>query len=322
VIAVVKRGLLSTVQDAGRPGYRASGLPAAGAMDRLALAAANVLAGNPPGAAALEVTLAGGAYRFEIPVLAALAGADLSATLDGAALPPWGAFRAPAGAVLAFGAPRSGVRAYLAVRGGLAVPAVLGSRATYTRAKIGGLEGRAVAAGDRLPVGRARGAAPAPAILAPEALPPCGGGAVVRVLLGPQRDRFGDAGVAAFLATPWRVTPENDRMGYRLDGPAVPLTGGADILTDPVLPGAVQIPGSGRPIAMMVDAQTTGGYAKIATVIGPDLRLVAQARSGDVLRFAACGQEEAVAALRAERDFIVRIAGAVAPRRGRRARGA
>jgi antagonist of KipI len=321
VIAVVKRGLLSTVQDAGRPGYRASGLPAAGAMDRLALAAANVLAGNPPGAAALEVTLAGGAYRFEIPVLAALAGADLSATLDGAALPPWGAFRAPAGAVLAFGAPRSGVRAYLAVRGGLAVPAVLGSRATYTRAKVGGLEGRALAAGDRLPLGRARGAAPAPATPAPEEVPPCGGGATVRVLLGPQRDRFGEAGVAAFLATPWRVMPENDRMGYRLDGPAVPLVEGADVLTDPVLPGAVQIPGSGRPIVMMVDAQTTGGYAKIATVIGPDLRLVAQARSGDVLRFAACSQEEAVAALRAERDFIARIARAVARRGGRR-RGA
>lgn len=317
MIAVVNGGLLSTVQDAGRPGYRASGLPVAGAMDRLALAAANVLAGNAPGDAALEVTLAGGAYRFEVSVLAALAGADLSATLDGAALPAWGAFRAPAGAVLAFGAPRSGVRAYLAVRGGLGVPAVLGSRATYLRAKVGGLEGRALAAGDRLPLGRARGAARTPATLAPEEVPPCGGGATVRVLLGPQQDRFGDAGVAAFLGTPWRVTPQNDRMGYRLDGPAVPLAGGvADILTDPVLPGAVQITGSGGPIVMMVDAQTTGGYAKIATVIGPDLRLVAQARSGDVLRFAACGQEEAVAALRAEREVIERIAGAVGRRRG------
>ena len=162
MIAVVDGGLLSTVQDAGRPGHRGSGLPVAGAMDRLALAAANALAGNPPGAAGLEVTLAGGAYRFDVPVLAALAGADLSATLEGAALPPWGAFRARAGAVLAFGAPRSGVRAYLAVRGGLAVPAVLGSRATYLRAKLGGLEGRALAAGDRLPHGRARGANPAP----------------------------------------------------------------------------------------------------------------------------------------------------------------
>jgi len=313
VIAVVNGGLLSTVQDAGRPGHRSAGLPAAGAMDRLALAAANVLAGNPPDAAGLELTLAGGVYRFEVPVLAALAGADLSATLDGGALPPWGAFRAPAGAVLAFGAPRSGVRAYLAVRGGIAVPAVLGSRATYTSANVGGVEGRALAAGDRLPLGRARDGAPVPAIPAPEALPPCGGGAAVRVLLGPQRDRFGEEG-----ATPWRVTPQNDRVGYRLDGPAVPLAGATDILTDPVLPGAVQIAGSGLPIVMMMDAPTTGGYAKIATVIGPDLRLVAQARSGDVLRFVACDQEEAVAALRADRDFIARIVGRVV--RGRSGR--
>jgi allophanate hydrolase subunit 2 len=198
---------------------------------------------------------------------------------------------------------------------------VLGSRATYVRAKVGGLGGRPLAADDRLPLGRARGAPPAPAILAPEERPPSGGGATARVLLGPQQDRFGGAGVAAFLATPWRVTPQNDRMGYRLDGPAVPLAGGADILTDPVLPGAVQITGSGLPIVMMMDAQTTGGYAKIATVIGPDLRRVAQARAGDVLRFAACGQEEAVAALRVERELIVRIAAAVAGRRGRR-RGA
>jgi len=134
MIEVVARGLLSTVQDAGRPGHRARGMPVAGAMDRLALAAANVLAGNPPDAAAVELTLSGGAFRFDAPAHAALAGADLSATLDGAPLGAWGSFRAAEGCVLAFGAPRAGVRAYLAARGGIAVPAVLGSRATYTRA--------------------------------------------------------------------------------------------------------------------------------------------------------------------------------------------
>jgi biotin-dependent carboxylase-like uncharacterized protein len=308
VIAIVRGGLLSTVQDAGRSGHRASGLPVAGAMDRAALAAANVLAGNDAGAAALELTLAGGALRFERPALAALAGGDLSATLDGAPLPAWGSFRAGEGAVLAFGAPRSGVRAYLAVRGGIAVPAVLGSRSTYTRARVGGLAGRALAPGDLLPVGRPRGPAPAPFVPGPAAIPPCGGGATVRVIPGPQHARFGEAGVAAFLATAWRVTPANDRMGYRLDGPPVPLPTGADILTDPVLPGAVQVANDGRPIVMMVDAQTTGGYAKIATVIGPDLRLVAQARAGEVLRFVACGQAEAVAALRAERAWLAALA--------------
>jgi KipI family sensor histidine kinase inhibitor len=307
-LAVLRAGLLSTVQDAGRTGHRASGLPVAGAMDRHALAAANVLAGNPPGAAALELTLAGGAFRFEAAALAALAGADLSATLDGAPLPAWGAFRARAGSVVAFGAPRAGVRAYLAVRGGIAVPAVLGSRATYTRAGVGGLAGRPLAAGDLLPLARPRGPAPAPVALAPTDVPPCGGGGAVRVLLGPQADRFGEAGLAAFLATAWRASPRNDRMGYRLDGPPLPLPTGADILTDPVVPGAVQIANDGRPIVMMVDAQTTGGYAKIATVIGPDLRLVAQAGAGDVLRFVACSQAEAVEALRAERAWIAGLA--------------
>jgi biotin-dependent carboxylase-like uncharacterized protein len=275
-----------------------------GAMDRLALAAANVLAGNGAGAAAVELTLTGGSFRFETAALAALAGTDLAASLDGEGLPPWGSFLASAGSTLALGAARTGVRAYLAVRGGIAVPVVLGSRSTYTRARVGGLEGRALAAGDRLPVGRSRGRAPAPLALEPGTVPPSGGGARLRVLLGPQRDRFSEQGLATFLGAPWKVTPQNDRMGYRLEGPPIELRGGADIVTDPVLPGAVQVTGNGLPIALMVDAQTTGGYAKIATIIGPDLRLLAQARAGDEIRFAACDQAEAVAALRAERDWI------------------
>jgi biotin-dependent carboxylase-like uncharacterized protein len=329
VIAVVKPGMLSTVQDAGRTGHRASGLPVSGAMDRLALAAANVLAGNDAGAAAVELTLTGGCFRFETAALAALAGADLAAALDGEPLPPWGSFLAPAGSTLTLGSARTGVRAYLAVRGGIAVPEVLGSRSTYTRARLGGLEGRSLTAGDRLPVGRPRrGRAPAPRVLEPGTVPPFGGGARLRVVLGPQRDRFSEQGMATFLGSAWRVTPQNDRMGYRLEGPPVELCDGADIVTDPVLPGAVQVSGNGLPIALMVDAQTTGGYAKIATIIGPDLRLLAQARAGDEIRFAACDQAEAVAALRAERDWcsrLARLVGAAERRRtppgpGRRAR--
>jgi biotin-dependent carboxylase-like uncharacterized protein len=318
VIAVVKPGLLCTVQDGGRPGHRASGLPVSGAMDRLALAAANVLVGNDVGAAAVELTITGGSWRFETPALAALAGADLAAALEGAPLPPWGSFLAPAGSTLAFGAARTGARAYLAVRGGIAVPRVLGSRSTYTRARVGGLEGRALAAGDRIPTGRPRGRAPAPLTLEPGDVPPCGGGARLRVLLGPQQERFSEHGVATFLRSAWTVTPQNDRMGYRLAGPPVQLRGGADILTDPILPGAVQVSGDGLPIALLVDAQTTGGYAKIATIIGPDLRLLAQSRAGDEIRFAACDQAEAVAALRAERDFISRLARRVGWREGGR----
>jgi biotin-dependent carboxylase-like uncharacterized protein len=296
-------------------------MPVAGAMDRLALAAANLLAGNDPRAAAVELTLAGGTWRFETAALAAIAGADLSATLDGAPLPPWSSFLVPAGGTLAFGAPRAGVRAYLAVRGGIAVPPVLGSRSTYTRAAMGGLEGRALRAGDRLPVGHLAGRGPPALALEPGEVPPCGGSARLRVLVGPQQDRFTEEGLASFSGTPWKVTPQNDRMGYRLDGPPVRLRAGADILTDPLVPGAVQVTGNGLPIAMMVDCHTTGGYAKIATIIGPDLRRLAQARAGDEIRFAACRQADAVAALRAERawlDGLVRRIDRAARRNGRR----
>ncbi len=307
MIAVVKAGLLATVQDAGRPGHRASGMPVSGPVDRLTHAAANLLAGNEPGAAAVELTFTGGTWRFETPALAAIAGADMSAAVDGAPIPAWGSFRAAAGSTLSFGYARAGVRAYLAMRGGIAVPAVLGSRSTYTRARVGGLEGRALIAGDRLSVGRGRGRAPPPRALDPAETPPCGGGARLRVILGPQDDRVHEEGIEAFFATPWKVTPQNDRMGYRLEGPPIRLSGAADIITDALVPGAVQVPGDGLPIAMMVDCPTTGGYIKIAAIIGPDLRLLAQARAGETVRFTRCTQAEAVDALREERALLDRL---------------
>ncbi len=318
MITVVKAGLLATVQDLGRPGHRSSGMPLSGAMDRVALSVANLLAGNAPGAAAVELTLAGGTWRFDDDAVVALAGADLKGSLDGVPVAPWSSFQARAGSLLTFGAAATGVRAYLAVRGGVDVPVVLGSRSTYTRAGVGGLSGRALVSGDRLPVGEARGRAPAPRTLPPGRRPPCGGGATLRVLLGPQDDLFTAAGVATFLSGAYRVTPQNDRMGYRLEGPPIALLGGADIVTDALVPGAVQVPGSGQPIVMGADAQTTGGYAKIATVIGPDLRLLAQARSGDLLRFARVTQAAAVRAVREERDGLEALARWFAGRGARR----
>lgn len=311
MIEVLKPGLLATVQDAGRPGHRASGMPVAGAMDRLALAAANLLCGNGPGAAALELTLLGGAFRFEEEGYAALAGADLRAALDGRPLAPGCAFRVPAGATLALGPAARGVRGYLAVRGGIDVPPLLGSRSTYVRAGFGGFQGRPLRAGDRLPVGRAGGPCPPPRALRPGELPgppPPGATVALRLLPGPQEELLDPEGWAALLATAWRVTPANDRMGYRLEGPPLRLAGAADLLTDALVPGAVQVPGSGLPIVMMADCQTTGGYPKPGAVIGPDLRLLAQARAGDAVRFVRCGQEEAVAAVAEERALLARLA--------------
>jgi antagonist of KipI len=318
MITVVKAGLLASVQDLGRPGFRDSGMPLAGAMDRYALACANLLVGNEPGAAAVELTMIGGSWRFEADTLAALAGADMGASLDGVPVGPWSAFPAGSGSLLTFKAAASGVRAYLAVRGGVGVPLVLGSRSTYTRAGVGGLGGRALATGDRLPVGQPKGPAPKPLALPADQVPPCGGGATLRVLLGPQDDRFTAEGIATFLSSGYRVTPQNDRMGYRLEGAPIGMRDTPDIITDPLVPGAVQVPGNGQPIVMAADAQTAGGYIKIATVIGPDLRLLAQARSGDLLRFARTTQALAVQAVRAERAGLAALARRIvgkAPRR-------
>jgi len=307
VMTVVKPGLLSTIQDQGRPGWLAFGMPLAGAMDPEAYALANLLAGNAPGAAAIEMTLLGGTFRFEEDAYVGIAGADMQAALDGAAVASGSAFPVPRGGVLAFSSAVEGCRAYLAVRGGLDVPPFLGSRSTYVRGAVGGLHGRPLAAGDGVPVGPAGPAPPARALRARD-VPRHGREVTLRVLLGPQDDRFAPVGLAAFLGSPYTVTNRNDRMAYQLEGPCIRHLHGPDIVSDALLPGAVQVPGSGMPIVMMADAQTVGGYAKIAAVIGADLPRLAQARRGDTVRFARCSHAEAVQALRAARARLEAIA--------------
>lgn len=309
MIAVVKPGLLTTVQDLGRRGYRAFGMPLAGAIDARSHALANLLAGNDPAAATLELTLLGPTLRFEGAAYVGLCGADLAAKLDGAPVANGTGFPVRAGGELAFGAAASGCRAYLAVRGGLAVAPVLGSRATYTRAALGGFQGRMLKAGDLLPLtpGAARGARARRALPA-ELVPRPGGELRLRVLLGPQDDRFTAEARATFAEAAYVVTNRNDRMGYQLEGPPLRHREQADIVSDALCPGAVQVPGSGMPIVMMADCQTTGGYAKLATVLAPDVARLGQARLGDRVRFAICGEAEAVEAVRAERRLLARAA--------------
>ncbi len=309
MIAVVKPGLLTTVQDLGRRGYRAFGMPLAGAIDARSHALANLLAGNGPGAATLELTLLGPTLRFERAAYVGLCGADLAAKLDGVPVANGTGFPVRAGGELAFGAAARGCRAYLAVRGGLAVASVMGSRSTYTRAAVGGFQGRALKAGDLLPLapgaargGRARRALPA------ELVPTPGGELRLRVLLGPQDDRFTEEARATFAEATYGVTNRNDRMGYQLEGPPLRHRDKADIVSDALCPGAVQVPGSGMPIVMMADCQTTGGYAKLATVLAPDVARLGQARLGDRVRFASCSEAEAVEALRAERRLLAQAA--------------
>jgi antagonist of KipI len=313
VIAVVKPGLLTTIQDAGRPGWLAFGMPLAGAVDAESYALANLLAGNAAGAAALELTLLGATLRFEADAYVGVAGADMRATLDGAPVAPGSAFAVPRGGVLAFSSAVDGCRTYLAVRGGIDVPPFLGSRSTYARGGVGGLGGRALAAGDRLPIGAVAGRPPPARSLRAQDMPPRERSIALRVLPGPQDDRFTPGGVATFLGAPYTVSNRNDRMGYHLEGPTIAHRHGPDIVSDALLPGAVQVPGSGTPIVMMADAHTVGGYAKIATVIGADLPKLAQAVRGDTVRFVRCGEAEAVRALREARDRLARIAAALEP---------
>ena len=318
-IEVVKPGLLTTVQDEGRPGFRAFGMPVAGALDQRAYALANLLAGNPPGAATLEMTLLGGVFRFDRDAYVGIAGADMVPALDGASVPSWSGFLVRAGSVLAFSSARDGARCYLAVRGGIDVPLVLGSRSTYTRARVGGLHGRSLAAGDALPCGPSSLRDAAPRRLPARAVPRYGRELRLRVLLGPQDDRFLPEGVATFLEAAYTVTNRNDRMGYQLEGPVIRHRGGPDIVSDALLPGAVQVPGSGTPFVMTADSQTVGGYAKIATVIAPDLDALAQAKRGDVVRFARCSVEAAVAASRRRAEQLELAARLFAHRAGGRA---
>ncbi|RPD45910.1 biotin-dependent carboxyltransferase family protein [Hymenobacter sediminis] len=300
--SILRPGLLTTIQDGGRRGYRQAGVIVSGPMDSLALRVGNLLVNNPPGAAGLEITLLGPTLRFETDHLLALTGADLSATLDGEFLPLNRPVAVRRGSELAFGPARSGCRAYLAFSGGLAVPAVLGSQSTYLRAGLGGLEGRALRAGDLLP---APGPTPAGQRLhqqllspqpsphwattpwfpdptltpGPEAAP------VIRALRGPEYDLFTPASQRAFWEEEFTVTPQSDRMGYRLAGPELQRRAEQEILSSAVTFGTVQVPASGAPIVLLADHQTTGGYPRIGQVITADFSRLAQVPPGGRLRF-------------------------------------
>jgi KipI family sensor histidine kinase inhibitor len=295
-IEVISAGGFTTVQDLGRYGYQRYGVPVSGAMDSYALRIANLLVGNDEGAAALEMTISGAELVFLRPVTVAITGADMQPRLDNQFVPVWRPFVAPAQSVLTFRGRRSGARAYVAVAGGIDVPVVLGSRSTYVRSRLGGVDGRPLQPGDRLAIGASEH--PGSARELPAAfLPAYMGGHRVRVLLGPQEAAFTRRGLHTLLSSAYTIAPESDRMGYRLVGPAIEHSGSADIISDGSPAGAVQVPGDGRPLVLLADRGTTGGYPKIATVISADLPRLAQCRPGDRLFFDAVGQDEAHAAL-------------------------
>jgi len=308
-LRVAAAGLQTTVQDLGRIGWARFGVAPNGVLDDGAARWANLLVGNEPNAAAIEFALLGPTLVHEgpVPLLCALTGADFRATIDGVPQPPWRSFLLPPGATLACGACQYGARGYLAVAGGIAVALALGSRSTDPRAGIGGVEGRALRAGDRVPLAPPATPPEMGLVLPAARVPTYDAASVVRVVLGPQDDRFTEDAIVTFLSSHYIVTREADRMGVRLDGPPLIFKGsdsgahelsaggasGADIISEGVVTGAIQVPSHGRPIVLLAARQTTGGYAKIATVIGADLWRLGQARPGDTVRFRAIPVAEA-----------------------------
>jgi 5-oxoprolinase (ATP-hydrolysing) subunit C len=290
VIEVIEPGPLTSVQEPfGRDGWRHLGVPAGGAADRWNARLANRLVGNEDRDALLEITLGGAAMRLDEPTVVALTG-GLSGSIDGVPLELEGR-RIRAGATLRV-EPGWGARGYLAVAGGIAVEPVLGSASTDLRTGFGGLDGRALRAGDRLEVGQFVGR--------PARAPAVPGGGPVRIMAGP----YG-APLDALVATAWTVGAEADRTGVRLDGARLGDAGEIPSMGLPL--GAIQVPPDGRPIVMLADRPVTGGYPVVACVIGADMGRVAQLRTGDAVRFASVSKDEAILALREAEDRLARL---------------
>jgi antagonist of KipI len=305
IISVLHPGFLTTVQDLGRPGWAHQGVSASGAADALSLRLGNRLCGNPEGAAALELTLVGGRFEFDDAGVICLAGADFGPALDGRPVPLWTALPVQPGQVLQTGPTRGGARCYLCVRGGLEVPAVLGSASTHLLTGLGGLAGRLLRKGDALavrphpqpPPGRLQRLRPA----AQDRLRTAG---PLRVVAGPQADHFSAAVRQEFHRAVYRVTETSDRMGLRLAGPALEKNHAADLVTEGAPLGAVQVPRDGQPIILFVEHQTTGGYPKIANVISADFHRLGQLRPRDEVRFEAVSMAAALERLREQEDLL------------------
>ena len=331
MLEVIDGGLRTTVQDTGRRGGQALGIPPSGAQDGFALRIANLLVGNPPGgplvvredpgAAGLEITLGRLTLRALEDHAVALTGADTGATVDGAPAPPaWSSFLLRKGQTLACGLARRGARAYLAVHGGIDVPLYRGSRATHVNGGFGGLEGRPLERGDRLPVGTARAAAVdlAGRRLRPDLVPRYAPPTDVRTVAGPEAHLFTEQSVEAFHTTLWKLNPKADRTGMRFIGPQLSFRPGrpryliedagedpSNIVIDPGAPvGTVQVPSGVEPIVLGVDSPSIGGYARIAVVISTDMGRIGQLRPFEETRFVRVSHEEAVEILAAQEALL------------------
>lgn len=291
MISILDPGPLTTVQDLGRPGQLRYGIPPSGPMDRAAFLLANRLVGNDDNAAALECTIQGPRFSSDRPCAVAVTGAEVGLTVNGTAAPLWQTLFLQPGDVVRMAPAKAGVRAYVAVAGGIDVPLVLGSRSTYLRGRMGGVQGRQLVKGDTLAL--VDGPLPRGARVATGARPVYGDEVTVHVVLGPQHARFTQAGLETLLGNAYEVTPNSDRMGMRLRGPRIEHTAGHDIISDGMPLGGIQIPGDGQPIVLLLDRQSAGGYTKAAAVCSFDVGRLAQVKPGHRVRFTAIPVDDA-----------------------------
>ena len=283
-LVVQSPGLFTTVQDLGRPGFGPIGVSASGAADPTALRIANRLVGNAEYAPGLEMTLQGGQFLFPDGGMIALGGADFSGSIEGRPISPWMSYEVGPGQVVSCGRSQGGARCYLCVRGGIRVPMIMGSASTDVVAGLGGVEGRPLRRGDVVEIGREPATKPC-RTLHPELLPLLEPREVFRVTNGPQVKWFTGESISAFYSGPYAVTSDANRMGIRLEGPALTMTTSAEMISEGVSLGCIQVPANGQPVILFVEQQTTGGYPKIANVIAADLPALGQLKPGDRIRF-------------------------------------
>ena len=304
---VIRPGPLTTIQDLGRYGYQQYGIPPSGAMDNYACRVSNLLVGNDENAACLEITLFGLRLRALNDTVIAVSGGDQGATLNCNPIPLWQAITVRRGDMITFLRYKSGCRSYLAVAGGInKVPSIMGSASTNIRTGIGGLDGRALQAGDLIQF-KESSIATVLRKIPPEYIPAYREHIELRVMLGPQDDRFTEEGIHTFLTSEYSVSHQADRMGYRLTGPRIQHKKGADIVYDGIPLGAIQVPGDGSPIILLADRPTTGGYTKIAVVISADISCLAQTKPGDTIRFRQVSENQALGALKEYEQKLERI---------------
>jgi antagonist of KipI len=304
-ITIVKPGLLTTIQDLGRWGHQVSGVPVAGPMDLFSHRLANQLVGNDPDAAALEITLIGPEMAFESGARIAVTGAIFDLACDDRPIAHGATVVIEPGQRIKFGRLYQGARAYLGISGGIQTERILDSRSTHLVSHMGGYDGRALMAGDRIPIADVD-ATSAVTRKAPGFTLPTGGRARLRVMPGPQADWFQDEALRTLTSVSFRVSPRSNRMGYRLEGPPIMRSREGEPISEPVGIGAIQVPNAGEPILLMADRQTAGGYPKIGHVITADLPLAGQLAPGDFIEFAMCSRQEAITALIARERQLLR----------------